>query len=269
MGVLLLVGTGLIGGSFALAARANGVFDRIIGIDSNPEALETARELGIVDGPEQAFEPTAVCIATPVSRIAACVADAASRYPGVPIFDVGSVKETVVDTLRAGGEVPVDFVPCHPIAGSETVGASAARADLFQGRSVIVTPVEETDPDAVSRVESWWRGVGAAITTADPRNHDRLVAATSHLPHLVAFALMEVLDDIDDTTLPAYIGDGFRDLSRIAASDPAIWSDILQENRDTVLRLARQLAARLTIDEDKAALRHRIAKSRSLRLGLD
>ena len=134
---------------------------------------------------------------------------------------------------------------------------------------MIVTPVEETDPDTVSRVESWWRGVGAAVTMADPRVHDRLVAATSHLPHLVAFALMEVLDDIDDKTLLAYIGDGFRDLSRIAASDPAIWSDILQENRDTVLRLARQLAARLTIDEDKAALNHRIAKSRSLRLGLD
>ena len=269
MRVLLLVGTGLIGGSFALAARANGLFDRIIGIDSNPEALETARALGIVEGPEQSFEPTAICIATPVSRIAECVADAASRYPGVPIFDVGSVKATVVDTLRSSGQIPGDFVPCHPIAGSETVGASAARADLFQGRSVIITPVDETDRDTVSSVESWWRGVGASVTTANPRSHDRLVAATSHLPHLVAFALMEVLDDIDDETLSAYIGDGFRDLSRIAASDPTIWSDILRENSEATLRLAQQLAARLTIDEDRAALKHRIERSRSLRLGLD
>ena len=267
--VLLLVGTGLIGGSFALAARANGLFDRIVGIDSNPEALETARALGIIEGPEQSFEPTAICIATPVSRIAECVADAASRYPAIPIFDVGSVKATIVDTLRGSGKVPGNFVPCHPIAGSETVGASAARADLFRGRSVIITPVDETDPHAVSRVESWWRGVGASVTMADSQSHDRLVAATSHLPHLVAFALMEILDDIDDGTLPAYIGDGFRDLSRVAASDPVIWSDILRENREPTLRLARQLAARLTIDEDKAALKRRIDKSRSMRLGLD
>ena len=266
---LLLVGTGLIGGSFALAARANGLFDRVVGTDSNPEALETARALGIVEDPDQSFEPTAICIATPVSRIAECVAHAASRYPGIPIFDVGSVKATVVETLRASGQVPGDFVPCHPIAGSETVGASAARADLFQGRSVIITPVDETDRDTVSSVESWWRGVGASVTTANPKSHDRIVAATSHLPHLVAFALMEVLDDIDDETLSAYIGDGFRDLSRIAASDPTIWSDILRENSEATLRLAQQLAARLTIDEDRAALKHRIERSRSMRLGLN
>ena len=269
MKVLLLVGTGLIGGSFALAARASGLFDRIVGIDSNPDALEAARTLGIVERGGPSFEPTAVCIATPVSRIAECVADAALRYPGTPIFDVGSVKATVVDALRASGRVPRDFVPCHPIAGSETGGASAARADLFKGRSVIITPVDETDPGAVAKVESWWRQVGAAVTMADPRSHDRLVAATSHLPHLVAFALMEVLGEIEDGTLSAYIGDGFRDLSRIAASDPTIWSDILQENREPVLRLAAQLATRLTINEDKAALQHRIARARSMRIGLD
>ena len=267
--VLLLVGTGLIGGSFALAARASGLFDRIVGIDSNPDALEGARTLGIVERGGPSFEPTAVCIATPVSRIAECVADAALRYPGTPIFDVGSVKATVVDALRASGRVPRDFVPCHPIAGSETGGASAARADLFKGRSVIITPVDETDSAAVAKVESWWRQVGAAVTLADPRSHDRLVAATSHLPHLVAFALMEVLGENDDENLSAYIGDGFRDLSRIAASDPTIWSDILQENREPVLRLAAQLATRLTINEDKAALQHRIARARSVRIGLD
>ena len=267
--VLVLVGTGLIGGSFALAARASGLFDRIVGIDSNPDALETARALGIVDVGGPSFEPTAICIATPVSRIAECVADAALRYPDTPIFDVGSVKATVVEALRASGRVPRDFVPCHPIAGSETVGASAARADLFRGRSVIITPVEETDSDAVAKVESWWHQVGAAVTLADPRSHDRIVAATSHLPHLVAFALMELLHEFDDDNVSAYIGDGFRDLSRIAASDPTIWSDILQENREAVLRLADHLAARLTIDEDKVALKHRVASARGMRVGLD
>ena len=269
MNVLLLVGTGLIGGSFALAARAKGLFDHVVGVDPNPEALATARSLGIVEGPEASFEPTAICVAAPVSRIAECVAAAAARYPGRPIFDVGSVKAAVVDTLRAGGGVPPNFVPCHPIAGSETGGARAARADLFQRRSVIITPVDETDPDALATVESFWRGIDALVTTQDPRDHDRIIAATSHLPHLVAFALMEVLDATGDNTVSAYIGDGFRDLSRIAAADPIIWSDILHANREATLRLAQQLSARLTIDEDKEALAGRIAKARDMRKGLD
>ena len=269
MRVLLLVGTGLIGGSFALAARANGVFDRIVGIDSNPEALETARSLGIVDEPETALEPSAICVATPVSHIAECIADVAGRYPGLPIFDVGSVKATVVDALRIHGGVPPHFVPCHPISGSETVGVGAARADLFQRRSVIITPVDETNADTVAAVKSWWQRIGADVTMQDPHAHDRIVAATSHLPHLVAFALMELLDTTDEKTLSAYIGDGFRDVSRIAASDPTIWSDILQANREATLALARQLGARLTIEDDKAVLRRRIAKARNLRVGLD
>lgn len=269
MGVLLLVGTGLIGGSFALAARAHGVFDRIVGVDADPEALATARALGIVEDSEATFEPNAVCIATPVGRIAECVADAAARYPGIPIFDVGSVKASIVDALRAGGGMSPNFVPCHPIAGAETGGARAARAALFQGRSLIITPVDETDPETTATVASWWRRVGATVMLHDPDAHDRIIAATSHLPHLVAFALMEVLDAIDDQALPAYIGDGFRDLSRIAAADPTIWSDILQANREAISPLVRQLGARLTINDDKAALRRRIAKARVLRLGLE
>ena len=269
MRVLLLVGTGLIGGSFALAARANGVFDRVVGVDPNPEALATARALGIVDGPELPLEPTAICVATPVSRIAECVAEVAARHPGIPIFDVGSVKATIVDALRNRGGVPPAFVPCHPIAGSETVGAGAARADLFQHRSVIITPVDETDADSLAAVESWWQRVGAVVTKQDPDTHDRIVAATSHLPHLVAFALMEVLDTTDEKALSAYIGDGFRDLSRVAASDPTIWTDILQANRQAILALARQLGSRLTIDDDRSTLKRRIARARNLRVGLD
>lgn len=269
MRVLLLVGTGLIGGSFALAARAKRLFDHVVGIDSNPEALAEARSLGIVEGAEASFDPAAICVATPVSRIAECVADAAARHPGVPIFDVGSVKASVVDALRASGGVPPNFVPCHPIAGSETGGARAARADLFQRRSVIVTPVDETDPDTVATVESFWRGIEAVVTTQDPHTHDRIVAATSHLPHLVAFALMEVLDATGDKAVSAYIGDGFRDLSRIAASDPVVWSDILQANREATLKLARQLGQRLCIDGDKDAMARRIAKARDMRIDLD
>ena len=245
------------------------MFDRIVGIDSNPEALAMARALGIVDGPETGLEPTAICVATPVSRIAECVADVSARHPGAPIFDVGSVKGAVVDALRTQGGIPPPFVPCHPIAGSETAGAGAARADMFQRRSVIITPVDETDADALAAVESWWRRVGADVTKQDPDTHDRILAATSHLPHLVAFALMEVLDTTDEKAPSAYIGDGFRDLSRIAASDPTIWADILHANREATLALARELGTRLTIDDDRATLKRRIARARNLRVGLD
>lgn len=269
MTALLLVGTGLIGGSFALAARAAGLFDRIDGVDANPTALRHARDLGIVDPPSDAVTPEAVCVATPVSSVANCVARMARRHPDAAVFDVGSVKGSVIDALRARGALPANYVPCHPVAGSEKSGAGAARADLFAGRTVIVTPTAETDPSATSRVAGWWRAVGAVVTEQTPERHDCLLAATSHLPHLVAFALMEMVGEIDEATLQACLGGGFRDFSRIAAADAAVWADILHENRDAVGRWAQTLAARLAVDEDKAALARRIDQARALRLRLD
>ena len=277
MSALLLVGTGLIGGSFALAARRHGLFDQIAGIDANPSALAEARARGIVDAevaPDADHEapsaaPDAVCVATPTSHIARCIEELAARHPEAVLFDVGSVKSKVIDTLRARGGLPVRYVPCHPVAGSERSGPSAARADLFEGRSVILTPVPETDSAATARVAGWWRALGAEVTEQPPELHDRILAATSHLPHLVAFALMEVLADVDDDTLRATIGGGFRDFSRIAAADPAIWSDILHENREAVLAWAGELAARLAIDPDKETLARRLAAARDRRRRLD
>ena len=269
MSTLLLVGTGLIGGSFALAARRRGLFDRIDGIDTDARALAEARSHGVVDPPGPELRPDAVCVATPASHIAACVDEMGRRHPDAVLFDVGSVKSPVVDALRARGRLSPRYVPCHPVVGSERSGPSAARADLFEGRSVVVTPVAETDPETSARVSGWWRTVGARVTERPPEEHDRLLAVTSHLPHLLAFALMEVLAEVDDDTLRATVGGGFRDFSRIAGADPAIWSDILHENREAVLAWAGKLVARLAIDDDKEALRQRLADARDRRRRLD
>ena len=269
MSTLLLVGTGLIGGSFALAARRRGLFDRVDGIDTDMAALAEARACGVVDAPGPEVRPDAVCVATPASHIAACVEEMGRRHPDAVLFDVGSVKSPVVDALRAQGGLSPRYVPCHPVVGSERSGPSAARADLFEGRSVVVTPVAETDPETAATVSGWWRTVGARVTERPPEEHDRILAVTSHLPHLLAFALMEVLSEIDDDTLRVTVGGGFRDFSRIAAADPAIWTDILHENRESVLAWAEKLVARLTIDDDKDALQERLADARERRRRLD
>ena len=269
MSALLLVGTGLIGGSFALAARAAGLFDRFDGVDANPAALRHAQDRGVVDPPADPVTPEAVCVATPVSSIASWVARMAQSYPDAAIFDVGSVKGSVIEALRAQGALPSNYVPCHPVAGSEKSGAAAARADLFAGRSVIVTPAPETAPSATSQVAGWWRSIGALVTEQTPERHDCLLAATSHLPHLVAFALMEMVGEIDEGALQSCLGSGFKDFSRIAAADAAVWADILHENRDAVGCWAQALAARLAVDEDKATLARRIDQARALRRRLD
>ncbi len=269
MSTLLLVGTGLIGGSFALAARARGLFEHVVGRDVDPNALAEARARGVVDEVEPSETPDAVCIATPASSIPEYIGDAATRYPDAILFDVGSVKAPVIASLRARQTLPRRFVPCHPIVGSHMSGPGAARADLFEGRHVIVTPVPETDPTATERVASWWRTLGADVSERSAEEHDHILAATSHLPHLVAFALMDVLGDLEEETLRAMIGDGFRDFSRIAGANASVWSDILYENRAAVGHWARKLAARLTVDEDRDALARRLGRASERRKRLD
>ncbi|MYA18129.1 MAG: prephenate dehydrogenase/arogenate dehydrogenase family protein [Gammaproteobacteria bacterium] len=222
---LLLIGTGLIGCSFARAARANGVFDHVVGIDHDQAALGHARELGIVDAVANApcDDHDAVCVAVPVGAIAAKVREVASRCAG-PVFDVGSVKGPVIDALDP---VPPNFVPCHPIAGSEHQGPLAARTDLFEGHALIMTPVAETDRAAVDAVRGYWEAVGARVVERTPASHDECFALVSHLPHLVAFAFI-------DTAIRArpldQVGNGFRDFVRIAGADVDVWTDILHAN---------------------------------------
>lgn len=222
---LLLIGTGLVGGSFAKAAKTRAVFDRIVGIDRDGSALDRALELGLIDeaadGAGVACD--AVCVAVPVGAIANHVREAAARCTG-PVFDVGSVKGTVVEALHP---VPANFVPCHPIAGSELHGPAAARADLFEDQTVVMTPVAETDAGAVNAVRGFWEAVGARVVLQTPASHDECFALVSHLPHLVAFAFMDAAARAGPLN---HAGSGFRDFVRIAGADVDVWSDILRAN---------------------------------------
>ena len=225
MSSLLLIGTGLVGGSFAKAAKSRAVFDRVVGVDRDALALGRALELGLID--EAADGPCsdcdAVCVAVPVAAIAGHVRDAAARCRA-PVFDVGSVKGPVIDALDPP---PANFVPCHPVAGSEQQGPAAARADLFENQTVVMTPVAETDDGAVNAVRGYWEAVGARVSVQTPASHDECFALVSHLPHLVAFAFM----DVAARTGPLDgAGNGFRDFVRIAGADVDIWSDILHAN---------------------------------------
>ncbi len=222
---LLLIGTGLVGGSFAKAAKAYGLFDRVVGVDRDAQALDRALDLGIIDAAEDVATANAdaVCVAVPVAAIADLV-DTATRYCDGPVFDVGSVKGSVIEALDP---TPPNFVPCHPIAGSELQGPGAARADLFEGRTVVVTPVANTDDHAVDAVGGYWEAVGARVVKQTPEAHDECFARVSHLPHLLAFAFMEVAASAGSLALA---GNGFRDFVRIAGADAAVWTDILKAN---------------------------------------
>lgn len=277
---LLLIGTGLVGGSFALAAKAAGLFDRVVGMDRDPAALREALALGIVDavlegsveealtegaGPPRRFD--AACVAVPVGDVAACVRAAAPRAEVV--FDVGSVKGTIVDALAP----PANYVPCHPVAGSERAGPAAARANLFKDRVVALTPVPNTDAGAVRTVRGYWERLGARVLEEAPAAHDQRLALLSHLPHLVAFAFMEVAGRADTLT---GAGTGFRDFTRIAAADAGVWGDILSSNADNVrpylddlLATLRSFAASAEAEAGNGDLRRRIAAAAEVRRALD
>ena len=232
-GTLLLVGTGLVGGSFALAAKAHGVFDCVVGIDREPHALRQALDLGIIDAwcETDAISTVvcdAACIAVPVGAVATWVQEAAKTAPLV--FDVGSVKRPIVDALNP---LPPNYVPCHPIAGSERAGPAAARRDLFDGGTVSLTPVAGTSTAETAKVRGYWQAIGATVSIETPEEHDDRLALVSHLPHLVAFAFMEVAGDAEHL---AGAGGGFRDFTRIAAADAAIWTDILRANASHIER---------------------------------
>ena len=269
---LLLVGTGLVGGSFALAAKAHGVFTRVVGTDRSPDALDQALELGIID--DRAVDALAsngrrydaACIAVPLAGIAACVRDA-SRTATV-VFDVGSVKGPVIDAFATP---PENYVPCHPIAGSERHGPTAADAALFSNRTVVMTPTDTTTARAVAQVRRIWEAIGANVETDTPDGHDRRFALLSHLPHLVAVAFMDVVANAGSF---AGAGSGFRDFTRIAAGDAEVWHDILHGNAVHVRRYLDELIDDLKSLGDAAnkggpALHRRIEGASRLRRAFD
>ena len=227
-GTVAIIGIGLIGGSLAAAWRAAGFAERIVAIDPNVEAGEYASANGLVDAVlnEVPQDATLVAICTPSDR----VVERVRALAGTPatVFDVGSVKGAILDELGDGA--PANFVPCHPIAGSEQSGPQAASADLFRDAAVVLTPGADVGQDHITKVEGAWSSVGARCVRLAAEEHDTLLALTSHLPHLLAFAFMA---QVDEDALD-FTGGGFRDFTRIAGANPELWWRILSMNRDAV-----------------------------------
>ena len=249
-----LIGCGLMGGSFALALKRAGLVERVIGYSKSPSTTERAKKLGVIDdAAESALLAVSgsdiVLIAVPVAATEATFK--AIRHlvePGVLFMDVGSTKRDVVDAARRvlKERVP-SFVPAHPIAGKEVAGIAHADAALFTGRQVILTPLPSTDAALVQKATDVWCAIGAQVLKMTAENHDAAFAAVSHLPHLLAFAYFSaVVKQPSGQDFLALAGPGFRDFTRIAASDPAVWRDILVSNREEILK--QSLRFRHTLD---------------------
>lgn len=254
-----IVGVGLIGGSLALAGRAAGLLGEIVGIGRGEANLATALQRGIVDratrDPAAIGRVDLVVLAVPVRSTATVAASLLPHLaPGTVVTDVGSVKGEVVEQMEALLPADRPFVGTHPIAGSERAGAAAADVDLFRGARCVVTPTPRTDPSALARVRALWTGVGARVEELTPQAHDRALAWTSHVEHVLAYALVRAIEQADPR-LFAYAGPSLRDATRVAASPVELWRDIFLANAEAVLaaiegyageveRLRRAIAAR-------------------------
>lgn len=277
VGRLALVGTGLIGGSFALALKQAGAVREVVGVGRNPARLTVARELGLIDRAVDwtgAGQADCILLALPVGETEAVLAQLAPHLkPGAVVTDAGSTKAGVVAAARAAlGARFADFVPGHPIAGSEQSGPGAARADLYRGKRVVLTPDADTRAEAVAIVRALWEAAGAQVETLDAALHDRIFAAVSHLPHLAAYALVdELARRADGGLFFRYAASGFRDFTRIAGSSPDMWRDIALANRDALLAeidayLAALQSLREAVDaRDGAALHAIFSRARKAR----
>ncbi|MCC6708090.1 MAG: prephenate dehydrogenase/arogenate dehydrogenase family protein [Gammaproteobacteria bacterium] len=250
---LVVIGVGLIGGSLACALRKAGKVETVVGVGRGIANLEQAVELGVIDSYSQdaaqaVVDADMVVIGATLGSTADILARIAPALgPGTVVTDVGSTKASVVASARAAlGEKFARFVPGHPIAGTEHSGAQAAFAELYVGHRVILTPVAETDTDALICVRAMWETAGARVAQMSVADHDRVLAATSHLPHMLAFTLVDMLaaaSDADD--IFAFAAGGFRDFTRIASSNPEMWRDIALANRDALLEICGAYNARL------------------------
>lgn len=276
---LVIIGIGLIGGSLALALRKASAVKQVIGVCQSEATRELALDLGVVD--ECLTDPVAavagadvVVLATPVTTIGSMmelIAPALDQQ--AVITDVGSVKQFVVKAARASlGEHMARFVPGHPIAGTEQSGVAAAFSGLYQQRSVVLTPTAETTDDALRRVSQMWQLIGAKVQTMSDELHDRILAASSHLPHMVAFGLVNTLgEDSNSSEIFELAAGGFFDFTRIASSDPVMWRDIAISNPEAIynsLAAFRQRIDKLMqlIDaKDGAALADWFSSAKSFR----
>lgn len=253
---LAIVGVGLIGGSLARGLREQGLVGNVVGANRNPASLDKALRLGVIDHgttnlSEAVHDANVVLVATPVRAIGPVVATLAPHLrSGAVVTDVGSVKRSVVTRCEAVMPGGVHFVGGHPIAGREHVGVEASFAALFEGSRTILTPTERTAPDALERVRVMWEAVGSRVEIMDAGYHDRVLAATSHLPHLMAYNVVNTLSDMEEhirAEVFRYAAGGFRDFTRIASSDPVMWRDICIENRAAILEILARFQTDLEV----------------------
>ena len=245
---LAVVGVGLIGGSLSLALKATGSVSQVVGIGRGQANLDKAMELKVVDCVTQDLasgvaDADVVFLATPVLSLGPVARQLMPHLkPGAILTDGGSVKQAVIDEVEPYLRDDVHFVPGHPIAGTEHSGAEAAFASLYQGRRCILTPTPRTAPAALDRVRAMWEAAGCEVVVMDVDKHDRVLAAISHLPHMVAYALVNAVGAYDryQENILEYSAGGFRDFTRIASSDPTMWRDIALTNRAALIEMMGQ-----------------------------
>ncbi|MBC7950352.1 MAG: prephenate/arogenate dehydrogenase family protein [Rhodospirillaceae bacterium] len=277
---ICFVGIGLINSSLARAVRKHGLAARVVTLDADPAACQVALELGVVDA---AFTDAAaavpgadlVVVGTPVGAVEA-VGRAIGPHlaPGTIITDVGSVKIAVLRDLEPSLPEGVHFVPGHPIAGTEHSGPAAGFAELFEGRWCILTPQAHTDAKAIAKVRALWEAVGSTVEEMEPHHHDRVLAITSHLPHLIAYTIVGTANDLEghlQQEVIKFSASGFRDFTRIAASDPIMWRDIFLNNKEAVLEVIQRFTEDLTALQrsirwgEGEVLEQRFAETRAIR----
>ena len=257
---LAIIGVGLIGSSLSLALKEAGAVRQVIGFGRNQKNLARGVELGVLDDFTESIEACVsdadvIVVAVPLGAMRKVFAELKSVVKkDAVITDVGSAKGSVVSAARDElGSAFTRFVPAHPIAGTEKSGVEAGFATLYHNRRVIITPLEQTDQDAISVIDEMWRYCGAIIEYLSVEHHDKVLAATSHLPHMLAFALVHYLSNLNDhEEIFRYAAGGFRDFTRIASSDPVMWRDVCVANGDAVVDLIEQYQQEL--DRVKSAI---------------
>lgn len=245
---LAIIGVGLIGGSLSLALKEAGAVGEVVGCGRGKPNLEKALELGVVDSysrnPLEAVKDAdVVFLATPVKTLGTVTEELLPALkPGAIITDGGSVKGAVAEAIEPLLPDGIHFVPGHPIAGTEKSGAEAAFSSLYRGKRCILTPTKNTDPTALQLVEKMWQLAGSEVVQMSLEKHDRVLAAISHLPHMVAYSLVNAVGSYDhyEENILEYSAGGFRDFTRIASSDPTMWRDIAETNREGLLEMMEQ-----------------------------
>lgn len=278
-----LIGLGLIASSMAHAMRASGLAKEIHGTARSAETRAVALEIGICDrvfasAAEAVAGADLVVLAVPVGAMGAIAAEIGPHLaPGATVTDVGSVKQAVISAVAPHMPPGVHFIPAHPLAGTEHSGPRSGFASLFQNRWCLLTPIEGSDPAAVARLRALWEGMGANVDEMDAAHHDTVLAVVSHTPHLIAYTMVGVadhLEQVSDAEVIKYSASGFRDFTRIAASDPTMWRDVFLTNKQATLDILGRFTEELFVlqrairMEDGAHLHDYFTRTRAIRRGI-